>query len=141
MSLVKFDYTPEVFVNNKTGKVAYIYRPLIPVRLCNKHNLSKFPVNCLLDSGADKNLFPAQWGEAVGIKIKSGIEVIHFGIGNKDVKAYRHTVKLYLGTYIFETEADFSYEQAFPLLGREGFFKHFTRIIFHERKRFVELEY
>ncbi|MBI2431076.1 MAG: hypothetical protein HYV39_03615 [Candidatus Levybacteria bacterium] len=141
MPVIKFSYTPEVFINQETGKVNYIYRPLIPTRLCNKHIFSKFPVNCLLDSGADKNLFPAEWGEMVRLKIKSGKEVTHYGIGKKDIKAYRHKVKLYIGVYHFETEADFSYEQQFPLLGREGFFKYFERITFREKDHIVTLEY
>lgn len=98
-------------------------------------------MDCLVDSDADKNLFPAEWGERVRIKIKSREEVIHYRIGKKDVKAYRHKVKPYIGGYNFETEADFSYEHQFPLLGREGFFKYFKRIIFHEKERFVELEH
>lgn len=111
MPIVKFDYTPRVLVN------------------------------CLLDSGADRNLFPAQWGEAVGIKIKAGKETIHYGIGNNDIKAYRHTVKLYVGTYSFETQVDFSSQQSLPLLGRTGFFSCFKQIIFNERGKVVSLEY
>lgn len=141
MSLVKFDYTPEVFFNEKTRKVEYIYRPLIPIRLAHKHHFGKFPVNCLLDSGADKNLFPAQWGETVGIKIKSGKEITHYGIGNKEIGCFRHKVTLFVGTYKFETEADFSFEQSFPLLGRDGFFKHFKKIAFNENGHLIELEY
>lgn len=141
MPLVKFDYIPEVFVDDETEKVKYIYRPLIPIRLCNKHVFGKFPVDCLLDSGADKNLFPSQWGETVGIKIKSGKKMVHYGIGKKEIKAYRHKIKLYMGVYNFETEADFSYEHQFPLLGREGFFAYFKQIIFQEKKRIVSLEY
>ena len=141
MPIVKIAYTPRVYIDKETEKVRYVYRPLIPVRLCNKHTFSKFPIDCLLDSGADGNLFPAEWGERVSIKIRSGKEITHYGIGKKDVKAYRHKVKLYIGGYNFETEADFSYEQEFPLLGREDFFKYFKRVIFHEKERFVELEH
>jgi len=141
MSLVKFDYTPEVFFNEKTRKVEYIYRPLIPIRLAYKHSLGKFPINCLLDSGADKNLFPAQWGQAVGINIKSGKEITHYGIGDKDIKCFRHKVMLLVGAYKFETEADFSFEQSFPLVGRDGFFKHFKKITFQEKERFVQLKH
>lgn len=141
MSVVKFDYTPEVFFNEKTRKVEYIYRPLIPIRLAYKHSFGKFPVNCLLDSGADKNLFPAQWGEAVGIEIKSGEIITHYGIGSKDIKCFRHKATLFIGAYKFETEADFSFEQSFPLLGRDGFFRYFKRITFHEKEHLIELRY
>ena len=141
MSVIRFDYTPEVFINPKTQKVDYVYRPLIDVRLCYKHNFGKNLVSCLLDSGADKNLFPASWGESVKIKIKKGELTHHYGIGNKDVLAYRHKIKLYVGSFSFETYADLSFEQSSPLLGREGFFKYFKEITFRENGRLVKLDY
>lgn len=142
MPTIKFEYTPEVFVHPKTGKVGYHqYRPLIDARLCYKHNLNKYLVKCLLDSGADKNLFPAGWGKTVGINIEKGVKVKHFGIGNKDLTAFRHKIKLYVGSYSFDTSADFSYDQPFPLLGREDFFKYFKQITFQEKDHFVKLEY
>lgn len=141
MSIIRFDYTPEVFINPKTQKMKYVYRPLVDIRLCYKHNFGKNLVGCLLDSGADKNLFPANWGESVNIKIKKGELVHHYGIGDKDLIAYRHKVKLYVGSFSLETYADFSFEQSFSLLGREGFFKYFKQVIFNENSRFVKLEH
>lgn len=141
MSVIRFDYTPAVFINPKTQKISYVYRPLIDVRLCYKHNLGKNLVGCLLDSGADKNLFPASWGESVNITVKKGELVRHYGIGNKDLVGYRHKIKLFVGSFSFEAYADFSFEQGFPLLGREGFFKYFKQVIFNEDGRFVKLEY
>lgn len=141
MPVIRFDYTPEVFINPKTEKVNYVYRPLIDIRLCYKHNFGKNLVGCLLDSGADKNLFPASWGQSVNIEIKKGELVRHYGIGDKDIIAYRHKIKLYVGSFSFETNADFSFEQGFPLLGREGFFKYFKKIVFNEKGRFVNLKY
>ncbi|MBI2028129.1 MAG: hypothetical protein HYT07_00835 [Candidatus Levybacteria bacterium] len=141
MSVIRFDYTPEVFINPKTQKVDYIYRPLVDVRLSYKHNFGKNIISCLLDSGADKNLFPASWGESVGINIKKGESVRHYGIGANDLIAYRHKVMLYIGSFSFEAYSDFSFEQSFPLLGREGFFKYFKEIVFNEKGRFVNLKY
>lgn len=46
-----------------------------------------------------------------------------------------------MGSHSFETDADFSYEQPFPLLGRGGFFKYFNKITFSENQRFIELDY
>lgn len=141
MSVIRFDYTPEVFINPKTQKVDYIYRPIVDIRLGYGHNFGKNLVGCLLDSGADKNLFPASWGKSVGISIKKGELVHHYGIGVNDVVAYRHRVKLYVGSFSFEAYSDFSLEQNFPLLGREGFFKYFKQITFNEKDRFLNLEY
>lgn len=141
MSVIKSDYTPRVFINLKTEKTEYLYTPLIDIRLCYKHRLSKNLIKCLLDSGADRNLFPAEWGEIVNINIKKGEKISHFGIGDMEIIAYRHKIKLYVGSYDFNTTADFSYEQKFPLLGREDFFKYFKQIIFYERERYIKLKY
>lgn len=141
MRIIKFNYFPRVFVNPKTEKVEYLHTPLIDIRLCYKHRLNKNLVRCLLDSGADRNLFPAEWGESIGINIKKGEKITHFGIGQGNVVAYRHKVKMYVGVYHFETSADFSYQQSIPLLGREDFFKYFKQITFLEKEKVVELKY
>lgn len=141
MPIIRFEYTPEVFIHPKTEKVAYQYRPFIEVRLCYKYHLNKYLVKCLLDSGADRNLFPAEWGKTVRINIEKGEKVKHYGIGDKDLIAFRHIIKLYIGSYSFNTSADFSYEQKFPLLGREDFFKYFKQIVFFEKEHLVRLKY
>ena len=75
------------------------------------------------------------------MNIKSGKVNQHMGIGGASVIAYRRTIKLYMGSYSFETEADFSSQQQLPLLGREGFFKFFKRVSFDEQGKMIELEY
>jgi len=138
---MKFEYLPVGFLHPNTNKVGFIYRPYIPIRLGYSHKLSTHPVNCLLDSGADKNLFPSQWGELVGIKIKNGKLQEHIGIGEVSVLAYRHTVILYVGSHSFKTEVDFSEQQQLPLLGRDGFFRLFKKVSFDEQNRIVRLDY
>ena len=140
MSSVKFYYVPFPRVDPVTGKpLGDIFRPLIPVRLGYRHNVAKFLIDCLADSGSDFNLFPASWGENVGINIKKGKVTPIRGIGASEIQAYRHTIKLYVGSKHYTTEADFSYEQNMPLLGREGFFNLFKHVVFNEKHRYVEL--
>ena len=141
MSLIRFDYIADLVIDPSTKKeTGRIYRPKIPIRLCYGHNMAKFLVDCLIDSGSDNNLFPAEWGEVLGIKIQKGKQTSIYGIGNIKIISYCHKVKLYMGTVSIFTEANFIYEQNIPLLGRNGFFNCFKRIIFNDKDRFVELE-
>lgn len=138
----KFNYQQRLYINPVSGKAITIYLPLIPIRLSFKHKLGKVAVDCLTDSGADINLFPADWGESVGINIKKGGKQIINGIGAIGVESFVHEVKIYLGADIsFITKANFSYSQEIPLLGRTGFFNHFKRVSFFENDRILELEY
>lgn len=142
MSVIKFNYFPTVFVDPyRKGHYLYDQRPYIPIRLSYRHNFSKIETLCLLDSGADRNLFHSSLGESVGITIKKGKLVEHRGIGGISLLAYRHKIKLFVGTYSFETEADFSKDQTVSLLGRGGFFAFFKAITFKERDKVVNLVY
>ena len=141
MSKVKYYYIPYPHYDSLTGKkIGEIYRPMIPVRLGYKHNVTKFLIDCLIDSGSDFNLFPALWGEKAGIDTKKGRYNPIRGIGNNVIEAYSHNVTLFIGTRGVETRADFSYEQQVPLLGRGGFFNLFGDIIINEKARYVEFE-
>lgn len=95
--------------------------------------------HALVDSGASVNLFPARFGEQVGINIKKGKLVKLFGIGDKVISAYRHKIKLHFGLKVFEINTDFSFEQNLPLLGRDGFFNLFQKVIFDENFHQVQL--
>lgn len=117
-----------------------VYRPYVRVMLCSGHNLFPHPFTCLVDSGSDSNLFPASVGELMGIKLTKGKCVTIFGIGNSKITAYRHQLKIYLGSINFQADVDFASEQPVPLLGRNGFFDHFKTVKFNEEQKFVELE-
>jgi hypothetical protein len=127
-----------------TGKIKNeIYRPLIPIRISYNHTISFYSFDCLVDSGSDKNLFPAQIGELIGIKIRKGPKRIICGIGNSNLEAFTHIVKIFInatGKINFETTIDFSYEQQLPLLGRNGFFNHFISVNFKDAEKTLELE-
>lgn len=139
----KYDYTKFPITDLDSNKIiGHIYKPYISIRVGNpkSRQISKFPMQCLIDSGADSNLLPAVLGEVAGINILKGEPKIINGIGNSEIKAYRHFIKIYLGTTSFNTVADFSYEQKVALLGRDGFFDIFKSVSFYEKLKTFELE-
>lgn len=139
---MKFSYLPHLIIDPKTKKIVEeIFYPVVPVRLCYGHSLYKWIVNCMVDSGSDRNLFPAEWGERAGIRIKKGKLVKIAGIGDNSIEAFRHKVKLFIGTASFSVEVDFCYTQRQPLLGRKGFFNLFKKVIFNEQEHATELEF
>lgn len=111
------------------------------MRFKYRQNLIKYPIKCLIDSGAGRNLFPAELGILLGIDIESGVPIVHQGIGKDTLKAYTHNISLFVGIFSFDTEVDFSYEHSFPLLGRYGFFEYFRKVMFNEEEKMVELQY
>jgi len=139
MKDVIFYYVPDIYVDNSTGKAVEILRPKIPVRLSVNFNLSKVLVDCLFDTGSDRNLFPAVWGKSLGLKIEKGKKVKIGGIGGKAIIAYTHYIGLFIHGVKIMTEADFSYEQNIPLLGRVGFMDKVSEIIVNEKKKFIKI--
>jgi hypothetical protein len=128
----KVTYHPYIGIDPRTGKQTEIFRPTIPVVIVYK-NKATFDFQALIDSGSDRNLFPAGFGEAIGIDIKNGNKHPIRGIGDYDIMAYTHKVKILAAGKTFEAEIDFSYEQKSPLLGRLGFFNFFKEICFNEK--------
>lgn len=130
-------YFPEPKIDPKTGKyLGDIFKPKVPIWISCKSKAT-LPFHALVDSGSDRNLFPAQLGEKIGINIKDGIKIPILGIGGIKIKAYTHKANLHIEKCTFDTEVDFSYEQQIPLLGRRGFFDLFKRIDFNEKTRMV----
>lgn len=116
-----------------------IFRPKVPIWISygGKHS---YLFHALVDSGSDRNLFPAELGEIVGADIVSGKKSFIYGIGEAKLVAYEHEVNLHFGRSVFEAVVDFSYEQSMPLLGRQGFFDLFKGVDFKERKKTVDFK-
>ncbi len=142
--LISFPYRPYPEKDHKTNKIiGEIYRPVIPIRIIYKHQFLPYLIDCLVDSGADRNLFPAIFGEMLRIKVKKGKLKKISGIGESEIEAYTHEVMVLvgkLGTPKFKTTIDFSYEQKDALLGRNGFFNFFKHIKFREKEKILEFE-
>ena len=134
-----YPYSPWIYADPRTHKaVQVIDRPTVFILINNTkaHLISKTPVKCLVDSGADRNLFPASSGEAVGIKIKSGERRVFGGIGDIKIEAWSHKVVLHVvNDFKISTQVNFSYNQEVPLLGMDGFFNKFSKITFDEDRR------
>ncbi|MBI3443485.1 hypothetical protein HY008_02345 [Candidatus Woesebacteria bacterium] len=133
----KFTYCRYLEKDQETGEIYEIYRPTVPLQISYKGKIS-FGFQTLVDSGSDRNLFPASLGESIGIDIKKGPKRIIRGIGGFTLTAYFHNVKVHIAGYDFETEVDFSFEHPFPLLGRMGFFRFFKKIEFKEKEQSIE---
>jgi len=138
--LITFEYLAFPVSDNDGKIIREIYRPQIPIRIANGHNFLNYPIRALIDSGADNNLFPSYFGQKIGLKIKKGEPFSIKGIGNIEIKAYRHRIKIFIESYSFYTYVDFSDYQETPLLGREFFFKFFKNISFDENKKIVSLK-
>lgn len=138
MSPVTYYYKPVPY-KKSDGSIIEILRPLIPIRIGLNHRPSKFAIDCLVDSGSDRNLFPAELAEAIDIKVKSVTGKCILGIGDSQLKAYTHKIEIYIHGQKKTVDVDFCYEQRLPLLGREGFFNQFKNIIFDENAKFVEI--
>lgn len=135
-----YHYLPNPRKDPKTGKIiGQIYYPVIPIKLGYKHHIFKYLINSLVDSGSDRNLFPAEIGENLGIKIKNEFCQEIGGIGGIKIIAFAHEVKIYLGSFVIDTFVDFAYEQKVPLLGRNGFFNYFKTVTFKEKSNVLEI--
>jgi hypothetical protein len=111
-----------------------IYRPLIPIQIGfnGKHSLL---FEALVDSGADKSIFPLDIGTQIGIDFSTLKPNKAKGIGGMIINTYSTPIKLRIKNYEFQTIADFSDQIDYPLLGREGFFDLFTKIEFYQKKK------
>lgn len=134
-----FKYLPIPKRDPKTQEIiGEVHYPVVPIRASYGHRLGRI-FHALIDSGAGRNLFPAELGELVGISIRKGKAVDIRGIGDVEIKGFTHKIKIYIGTTGFHTEADFSCEQQVPLLGRDGFFHFFRSVTFQENEKVVKL--
>lgn len=140
MPKISFSYFVQDKLDPQTGQViGHILRPYIPIRLSIHHGNPSNYVNALVDSGSDRNLFPIQWGQILGIPFKKIKSVEIVGIGKSVITAYPSKVNIWVHNKKYETDADFSPQQQTPLLGRNGFFNLFKEIIFEENKSYVHI--
>ena len=123
-----------------------IYSPLLDTYLFYQAKQTNFSFQSIVDSGADFCVFPAKFGELIGIDVKEGLEIPTFGIGGKEI-LYFHTIKI--GVVIkeqiwkFECDAGFSFKmnpKGVGLLGRKGFFDLFQEVAFNQDKKMLKLK-
>ena len=134
-----FPYVKETYIDPISKKGKELFRPKVPIVFGYNHKITPYPLNCLVDTGSDFNLFPAAIAEYLGINVKNGKIRKIYGIGKANLDAYRHLIEIYLEKHKISTHADFTYEQRLPLLGRTGFLSYFRQVIFKEKEKLTEL--
>jgi len=98
MPKISFSYFVQDKLDPQTGQViGHILRPYIPIRLSLHHgNPTNYYINALVDSGSDRNLFPKQWGDILGINFRKIKPVQISGIGNIIVTAYPAKINIWV---------------------------------------------
>lgn len=140
MAKLGFSYLPRPVVNPNTKILEEVFTPFVLIRISVSRNNPTPSIDALVDSGADRNLFPLQIGELLGINFKKVKPKIIHGIGNIELKAYTAKINIWVNNIKYPTEADFCKEQQTLLLGRQGFFSLFKSIKFDEKGKFIYIE-
>jgi hypothetical protein len=130
------------YLGKDRKSVEFLYKPLINIYIGNPLNNRKHikTIECLVDSGADFNLFPSNIASLVGIDKVENDSVVSFGgIGNSVLIGYKHKLSLFLPQKL-NIEVYFSELQHVPVLGRIGFFDQFRRVVFDESRKKLVLQ-
>ncbi|MEK7193185.1 MAG: hypothetical protein AAB652_00130 [Patescibacteria group bacterium] len=138
---MKFEYQKFILGSHDPRK-PLVARPLIPVSLHGNGMKTRSPYFALLDSGADRVIFPADLAAEVGIPdIEKGELEPAVGIAGQRADVYYHNLALQVlgDTRVLPTAVGFSRTVSLPILGR-SFFKHFKVVTFSESKEEVELK-
>lgn len=100
----------------------------------------------IIDSGADHCVFPAAYGEQIGLDIEKGLYVPAGGVGGRD-DWYFHDILVWVNieaqAWHWKCRAGFSRgmdKLGIGLLGRLGFFELFEEITFDQGNRTVKLK-
>ena len=126
---------------------ATIARPVVPILIRNPYNNQAIEYEALIDSGADRCVFPAVIGEIIGYDIESGErEYVGGAVAGERRPMYVHAVEITPGGYwqgpILLTAAAFMpdlSETGHGLLGQIGFFDRLSYVNFKTPKGFVEI--
>jgi hypothetical protein len=141
MPVITEAFFPQYYVNPVTGRFELTYQPRISIFLKIKGLLYPFKIQPFVDSGATRNLFPADPFEILHIPLDNGQKRIHYGIGDAEVLSYTHDVDILIGDLCIRTEIDFSAKHKAPLLGIEKFFEFFDHVNFNMERGQIELRY
>ena len=112
-------------------------RPILPVRLIG--NDRSRSVWALLDSGADRVIFPAREASRIGIaSVESGRRPVGVGVGRTDTFYHDLALEIIGEGRILYLEVGFTDSLIMPVLGRP-FFRNYREVTFREAEREVEL--
>ena len=141
MPIIKEEFKPQYYIDPITKKIDLSYQPKVTIFVKVQGDLYPFKILAFVDSGATRNLFPAELLTLLNIKLVNGRKKMHFGIGGAEVTSYTHEAEILIGGYIIETEIDFSEEHKPYILGIEKFFYFFDYINLNMKLNQTELGY
>lgn len=141
MPIIRSDFKPNVFLDPISKEFEFIYLPKITIFIKINGILYPFKIDAYVDSGATRNLFPADILKSLNIKLENNRKKIHYGIGEKEVVSYTHDVEILVDKYRISTEIDFSKDHKPHLLGIDKFFNFFDQVTFNMADRKLELAY
>ena len=141
---MRFDYK-----RYRQDRGADIGRPIIQVILRNLRD-PHAPViayEALVDSGSDRNIFPSELAELLGIDLTATEDVRYVGgvVAGERRPVYFHPVEMEVGSLggpAFMTMVGFMPEFSkggHGLLGRKGFFNEFSFVKFMDAERIIEI--
>lgn len=143
MSIHSIKYIPVANVLdpiNNTRKTRY--QPYLEV-LLTAPNSNFCKILCLVDSGADYNIFPYEYATAyLGMtdpQVMQGKKMEILTAGGFRAMSYGHKMHIQDPRFGFSTWVFFLKKQAPALLGRTGFFDKFKSVSFDETKRCLVL--
>ena len=138
---MKFEYLKFTLPRKSDFFGSSVLKPIIPIRICFADRSLQY--QALIDSGADFSIFHKEFGEALGIDIKTGT-VLDFGGVQKarSSLAYLHEITLVVGGWKYKVNAAFSddiSDKSYGILGQKGFFDLFS-VKFDYHKEEIELK-
>jgi hypothetical protein len=115
-------------------------KPLLPITLRNAKSGASRRFFALVDSGSDCCFFDAEFGHAIGLKVRTGEHGKVYGVvpGKWEVQ-YRHQIVIEVIGKKYTIEAGFMYglsRNGYGIPGQAGFFDQVQAVTF-ERKRGV----
>jgi hypothetical protein len=141
MPIIREKFTPLIGIDPITKRVEVVYHAKVTIFIKLQGNLYPYKLLAYVDSGATRNLFPAEILEALNIKLENGRKKKHVGIGGIELTSYIHEAEILISGYNIKTEIDFCKDHKPLLLGMEMFFSFFDSVNFNMEINQVELSY
>lgn len=133
------EYEEIEFFDQKTLRKSKIYRPVVRLQLV-KRGFKLFPIDCLIDSGADTIIFPSSLASYFKVNFLAGCEAEFRVADGGSAKLYEvsyesHGIDLFVDDVRVKEKIYFSHGQKMPLLGQD-FFKYFKITFERSKKKF-----
>jgi hypothetical protein len=141
MPLITEPFKPHWHVDKVTKHIELSYLPKITIFVKVGGQLYPFKIGAFVDSGAIRNLFPADILDLLNIQLESGKKKFHYGIGGVELLSYIHKAEILVSGRTLQTEIDFNRDHKPPLLGIKQFFEFFDSVNFDMERSQLELRY